>query len=187
MPKQFYTVREFAAIAGLHPQSVYSMIYGTSDMTVAEMVSSFSTFANKGVNTRPLFVTRIEDKNGNVLGEFIPDRQEAISEETAFKILNLMEGVYRFGTAIRLRLTYEIEANIAGKTGTAQTPIVGGYDPSLTIASFVGFAPADDPQFVALVKLDKPTTSPWGAVTAAPTFSNVARILIAQLAIPPQP
>jgi cell division protein FtsI/penicillin-binding protein 2 len=76
---------------------------------------------------------------------------------------------------------------IAGKTGTAQTPIVGGYDPSLTIASFVGFAPADDPQFVALVKLDKPTTSPWGAVTAAPTFANVARILIAQLAIAPQP
>jgi cell division protein FtsI/penicillin-binding protein 2 len=63
---------------------------------------------------------------------------------------------------------------------------VGGYDPSLTIASFVGFAPADDPQFVALVKLDKPTVSPWGATTAAPTFANVARILIAQLAIPPE-
>ena len=64
-----------------------------------------------------------------------------------------------------------------------------GFDLRLdfhTIASFVGFAPADDPQFVALVKLDKPTASPWGAVTAAPTFANVARIMIAQLAIPPQ-
>jgi cell division protein FtsI/penicillin-binding protein 2 len=75
---------------------------------------------------------------------------------------------------------------IAGKTGTAQTPIVGGYHPSLTIASFVGFAPADDPRFVVLVKLDKPTVSPWGTQTAAPTFANVARILIAQLGIPPE-
>jgi cell division protein FtsI/penicillin-binding protein 2 len=74
---------------------------------------------------------------------------------------------------------------IAGKTGTAQTPVVGGYDPNLTIASFVGFAPADDPQFVVLVKLDKPTASPWGTATAAPTFANVARILFTQLEIPP--
>jgi cell division protein FtsI/penicillin-binding protein 2 len=74
---------------------------------------------------------------------------------------------------------------IAGKTGTAQTPIVGGYDPSLTIASFIGFAPADDPRFVVLVKLDKPTVSQWGAAVAAPTFANVARMLFTQLEIPP--
>ncbi len=74
---------------------------------------------------------------------------------------------------------------IAGKTGTAQTPVVGGYDPNLTIASFIGFAPVEDPKFVVLVKLDKPTTSPWGTSTAAPTFANVARILFTQLEIPP--
>jgi cell division protein FtsI/penicillin-binding protein 2 len=55
----------------------------------------------------------------------------------------------------------------------------------LTIASFVGFAPVDDPQFVVLVKLDKPTSTPWGATTAAPTFANVARILFTHLSIPP--
>jgi cell division protein FtsI/penicillin-binding protein 2 len=74
---------------------------------------------------------------------------------------------------------------IAGKTGTAQVPTPYGYHPSDTIASFVGFAPAEDPQFIVLVKLDKPSASPWGSRTAAPTFAAIADRLFAYMQIPP--
>jgi cell division protein FtsI/penicillin-binding protein 2 len=107
---------------------------------------------------------------------------QVISEETAQTLTEMMVDAVERGAPLARVDGYRI----AGKTGTAQTPIVGGYHPSLTIASFVGFAPADDPRFVALVKLDKPTVSPWGAQTAAPTFANVARILLSQLGVPPE-
>ena len=87
---------------------VPSMIYGTSDMTVAEMVSSYATFANKGVHTKPVYITRIEDKNGNVLAEIQPERMESINEKTAYLMLNLMEGVTNFGTAVPLALQISI-------------------------------------------------------------------------------
>jgi cell division protein FtsI/penicillin-binding protein 2 len=74
---------------------------------------------------------------------------------------------------------------IAGKTGTAQLPTPFGYDEQETIASFIGFAPVDDPQMIVLVRLDKPTSSPWGTQTAAPTFARLARQLFMLLEIPP--
>jgi cell division protein FtsI/penicillin-binding protein 2 len=107
--------------------------------------------------------------------------RQVIGEDTARLITEMMVEAVERGAPLARVDGYKI----AGKTGTAETPVVGGYDPSLTIASFIGFAPADDPQFVALVKLDKPTTSPWGAATAAPTFANIAKILITHLAILP--
>ncbi|MBN1159157.1 MAG: transglycosylase domain-containing protein [Bacteroidales bacterium] len=120
---------------------VPAMIYGTSDVSVAEMVSSFATFANKGVHTEPLFITRIEDKNGNVLTEFMPDRMESISEETAYLMLNLLEGVTNSGTAIRLRYRYNFTAPIAAKTGTTQNHSDGwfiGVTPKLAGGTWVG-------------------------------------------------
>jgi cell division protein FtsI/penicillin-binding protein 2 len=74
---------------------------------------------------------------------------------------------------------------IAGKTGTAQIPIPGGYDFSQTIASFIGWGPVDDPQFIVLVKLDRPTSSIWGSETAAPTFAALVKRLVVLLEIPP--
>ncbi len=74
---------------------------------------------------------------------------------------------------------------IAGKTGTAQIPLIGGYDPEGTIASFVGYAPADDPQFIILVKLDRPQESPWGSQVAAPVFRRMAKKIFVYLDIPP--
>jgi cell division protein FtsI/penicillin-binding protein 2 len=74
---------------------------------------------------------------------------------------------------------------VAGKTGTAQIPTPYGYHPSDTIGSFVGYVPADDPQFIVLVKLDKPTASPWGSQTAAPTFRAIAERLLVYMQIPP--
>jgi penicillin-binding protein 1A len=121
---------------------VPSMIYGTSDMTVAEMVSSYATFANKGVHTKPVYITRIEDKNGNVLAEIQPERFESINEQTAFLMLNLMEGVSGpGGTAYRLRFTYNFTAQIAAKTGTTQHHSDGwmiGITPKLVAGGWVG-------------------------------------------------
>jgi len=120
---------------------VPSMIYGTSDMTVAEMVSSFATFANKGMHTKPVYITRIEDKNGNVLAEIQPERTEAINEKTAYLMLNLLEGVTNFGTASRLRFIYHFTAQIAAKTGTTQNHSDGwmiGITPKLVAGGWVG-------------------------------------------------
>jgi len=75
--------------------------------------------------------------------------------------------------------------SVAGKTGTAQIPVPGGYHPSLTVASFAGFLPADDPALVILVVIDKPQTSPWGGQVAAPVFARIAQQLVAHFDIPP--
>ena len=74
---------------------------------------------------------------------------------------------------------------IGGKTGTAQIPIRGHYDPTKTNASFVGFAPADNPKFVVLVVLKEPQTSPWGSETAAPLFFEITKELILYYNIAP--
>jgi len=120
---------------------VPAMIYGTSDMTVSEMVSSYATFANKGVHTQPVMIMRIEDKNGNVLSEIHPERMESINEKTAYLMLNLMEGVTDFGTSVRLRYKYNLTAQIASKTGTTQNHSDGwfiGIAPKLVAGGWVG-------------------------------------------------
>jgi penicillin-binding protein 1A len=120
---------------------VPSMIYGTSDMTVSEMVSSYATFANKGVHTRPVMITHIEDKSGNVLAEIRPERMESINEKTAYLMLNLMQGVTDFGTAHRLQFRYGLTAQIASKTGTTQHHSDGwmiGITPKLVAGGWVG-------------------------------------------------
>ncbi|UCH14300.1 MAG: transglycosylase domain-containing protein [Bacteroidales bacterium] len=117
------------------------MIFGTSDMSVEEMVGAYATFANKGIHTTPLYVTRIEDKNGNLLASFQPERIESISEKTAFLMLNLMEGAINFGTAARLRYRYNFTAQISGKTGTTQNHSDGwfmGITPKLITGVWVG-------------------------------------------------
>ncbi|MBE9509207.1 MAG: penicillin-binding protein 2, partial [Chloroflexi bacterium] len=75
---------------------------------------------------------------------------------------------------------------VAGKTGTAQIPVPGGYDKEGTIASFVGFGPVPNPQVIILVKLDRPKTSTWAADTAAPAFQRLAERLFVVLGIPPE-
>lgn len=120
---------------------VPSIALGTADISVYEMVGAMSTFANKGVWTEPIFVTRIEDKNGNILQEFIPRRQEAMSEEAAYLTLKLMQGVADYGTGVRLRYRYKLNYPIAGKTGTTQNNSDGwfmGITPDLVAGVWVG-------------------------------------------------
>ncbi len=123
---------------------VVSMFLGTSDITLYEMVGAFSTYASKGVFTRPYFVARIEDKHGNVVAKFRPEKHEAIDENTAYLMLNLMQGVIDEGTGIRLRWHEEygqFTMPIAGKTGTTQNHSDGwfiGVTPELTAGVWTG-------------------------------------------------
>ncbi len=124
-----------------HIDPVYSLFLGTSEITLYEMTAAFNTFVNKGIYISPVFVTRIEDKNGNVLATFNPRKIEAISEETAYLMINLLEGVVNSGTAIRLRSQYEFRNEIAGKTGTTQKHSDGWYigvTPELVTGIWVG-------------------------------------------------
>ncbi len=120
---------------------VHAIALGTPDITLYEMVGGMSTFANKGVHITPYFITHIEDKNGNVLENFLPEANEAISEETAYLMVSLMKGVVETGTGIRLRTKYKMNYPIAGKTGTTQNQSDGwfmGLTPDLVTGVWVG-------------------------------------------------
>ena len=121
--------------------AVPSICLGTADLSVYEIVGANATFANKGVWNEPIYITRIEDKNGNIIEEFIPRTQEAMSEEAAYLTLNLMQGVVEHGTGVRLRYRYKLNTPIAGKTGTTQNNSDGwfiGLTPDLVAGVWVG-------------------------------------------------
>lgn len=120
--------------------AVPSICLGTPDVSLLEMVGAYATFANKGVWTEPIYITRIEDKNGVVLQEFVPKNKEALSEETSYLMLNLMQGVTT-GTGARLRFRYNLTQPIAGKTGTTQNNSDGwfmGITPDLVTGVWTG-------------------------------------------------
>lgn len=124
-----------------HIDEVPALCVGPADLSLFEMVAAYNTFPSKGVYVSPLFVTRIEDRQGNVLGEFTSRKKEAISEQTAYLMANLMEGVVQGGTAVRLRYRYNLMGEIAGKTGTTNDNADGwfiGYTPTLTAGVWTG-------------------------------------------------
>ena len=120
---------------------VPSICLGTADISVFEMIAANSTFVNKGTYIQPTFITRIEDKNGKVLEEFIPKTDEVFSEEKAYTMIQLMRGVVDGGTGYRLRFRYKLMNEIAGKTGTTQQNADGwfmGLTPDLAAGVWVG-------------------------------------------------
>jgi penicillin-binding protein 1A len=121
--------------------AVPSIFLGTSDISLSEMTSAFSTFSNKGVHSEPVFVTRIEDKNGNILAKFTSNKNEAISAQTAYLMTNLLRSVVLSGTGGRVRRIYELYNEIGGKTGTTQNHSDGwfmGVTPNLVSGVWVG-------------------------------------------------
>lgn len=123
----------------IHPS--LSLCLGPCDISVLEMVSAYTAFCKNGVRRSPLFVTRIEDSEGNVLAEFGPRVNEVISEEAAMKMIILMRGVVDGGTGSRMRNRYNIKSPMAGKTGTTNDNSDGwfvGYTPSLAFGCWVG-------------------------------------------------
>jgi len=121
--------------------AVPSIFLGTSEISVSEMVSAYSTFSNKGVHIRPLFVTRIEDSKGNLVSKFSPKKTEAMPEQTAYLMTSLLKGVVEKGTGRRLGSRYNLKNPIGGKTGTTQNHSDGwfmGITPRLVSGVWVG-------------------------------------------------
>ena len=145
------------------------------------MLTAVSAIANRGELVEPHVVDQ-------VIGETtiaIPPKtiRRVISENTAQIITDMMVNAVDSGEAQWTKIK---NYKIAGKTGTAQIPVAGHYDEEKTIASFIGFAPADNPKFAMLVKLREPQSSPWAAETAAPLWMSIARFLLFYYNIPPQ-
>lgn len=143
-PRSPYAVKEISDKLGIDTRKFMpypSICLGTMDISVYEMVGAYSAFANEGEWIEPIFITRIEDKNGNLLEEFIPKQQEAMRPQTAYIMLKMLEKVVESGTGARLRGRYGITAPIAGKTGTTQNNSDGWFVaimPNLVTGCWVG-------------------------------------------------
>lgn len=148
--------------------------------TPLQLTTAVAAIANDGVLMRPRVVDRIVDGETVVRQTHPTAIRRVVSEKTAQETTELMVSVVEGEVVQAIVPGY----TVAGKTGTAQIPVSGGYDPEDTIASFVGFAPADDPQFVMLVKLDRPNQH-RGSWTAAPLFQEIAVELLQLLEVPP--
>jgi cell division protein FtsI/penicillin-binding protein 2 len=128
------------------------------------MVSAVNTIANGGYYVKPTIVEKEVGKGKQVLSS------DAVSEMTQIMIQAVDKGEAKWAKTQGLV--------IAGKTGTAQIPIEGHYDADKTIASFIGFFPANNPKYTMLVTLREPKTSPWGSETAAPLWFAIAKQLM---------
>lgn len=149
-------------------------------VTPLHMISAVSAIANDGYLMQPYLVQEIRSKNRVLLHEPTV-LSRPISEETAHQVSAMAVNAVRtevYGAQVE-------GYTIAGKTGTAEIPEGGIYHPTDTIGSFVGWFPADNPEVIVLVKLDRTKSSPWGSVTAAPTFANLAADLVNLLNVPP--
>ena len=124
-------VVDFARRVGItsHLDAVPSLCLGVSDVSLYEITGAYSTFVNGGIHTEPFYITRIEDKNGNVIENFVPKTRQAISEQTAFKMIYmLMGGVQEEGgTSIGLPYSLKVDNEIGGKTGTTNNASDGWY------------------------------------------------------------
>ena len=117
-----------------------SIAIGSSEISLIEMMQAYSMFPGRGFNVKPMYITRIEDKNGNTLQTVVPQRKEVISDVTAYSVINMMEGVMQFGTGRRI-WNYGVEGEIAGKTGTTNDNSDAwfmGYTPQLLCGAWTG-------------------------------------------------
>ena len=151
-------------------------------VTPIELITAFSAIANEGRRMEPHVVAAVQTPEGESIA--IPPRElsKPISEKSAKIMTEMMVNAVDKGEA---KWAKPKGYRIAGKTVTAQIAVGGKYDADKTIASFVGFAPADDPKFLILVIFDRPKTSIYGSETAAPTFFRVARNILNYYGIPP--
>ena len=132
-------MRSFGIEGQLDP--VVSLCLGPCEVSVKEMVDAYTTFPNKGIRVEPLYVTRIEDNNGNILATFTPKTYEIISETTSYKMIYMLRNVMDHGTGVRARFRYGLRAPMGGKTGTSQNHSDGwfvGFTPSLVSGVWVG-------------------------------------------------
>lgn len=177
-PGQFVTLLNDFGIRNpeIHPSM--ALCLGPCDVSVAEMVSGYTAFANHGIRTAPLYVTRIEDNEGNVLESFMPRMNEVISEESAHKMVTLLRGVVDGGTAGRLRFRYNLRAEIGGKTGTTNRNSDAwfiGITPKLVSGCWVGGENRD-------IHFDSMSMG-QGATMALPVWANYMKKVYADTSL----
>ncbi len=155
-------------------EEVPSIALGVSDISLYEMLGAYSMFPNRGINTQPVFITKIEDKNGNLLQNFTPIQKEVISDQTAYKMVLMMKAVTEYkGTAQRLRSRYGLTGDIAGKTGTTNNQADAwfiGYTPQILAGAWVGC----DDRFLRFSS----TSQGQGAAAALPIWAYFYKKLL---------
>ncbi len=170
------------------PESWTEIDYATSSfgqgiaVSPLQVVRAVGALANGGMLMEPHLVKEFHDSSGKVVKQKSKSVKQVISKDSAKEIKEMMIAAVKYGEA---KWAAPKGYRIAGKTGTAQVPVSGHYDPDKTIASFVGFAPADDPKFVMLVIINQPKSSIWGSETAAPLFFQIAKDIFSYMGIPP--
>ncbi|PYQ52590.1 MAG: penicillin-binding protein [Acidobacteria bacterium] len=152
-------------------------------VTPLQVVAAFSTVANGGVRVAPRIVDRVVDSKGDVVYRPQPAPPvRVISEKTAAVLNEILKAVVARGTGENAALEEHI---VAGKTGTAQKAIRGGYSADRFVASFGGYVPADRPRLAILVVIDEPKGAEYGGTVAAPVFKQIAEPVLRYLAVPP--
>lgn len=171
--------------AGWTPSDLATNSFGQGITTTPlQLVSAIAGLANHGQRMRPYVVkARVDPQTGEVAATTAPVvLQQVVKPSTTRTMLQIMETVANQGETNYARVP---GYRVGGKTGTASIPTSTGYDPELTIASYVGIAPIDVPRFAILVKIDRPKGVPWGSVVAAPAFRNIAEALMVYYRIQP--
>ena len=150
-------------------------------VTPLQMVRAVGALANGGWLMEPQVVRSLTDEKGKKIEKKPKKVRQVVGESTAKILTEMMVFAVDNGEA---KWAKPKGYRIAGKTGTAQIPVSGHYDDKKTIASFIGFAPADNPRFVMLVTLREPSSSQWGSETAAPLYFSIAKDLFLYYGIP---
>ncbi len=139
-PENVIDLAKNLGIEGRLP-AVYSLALGVADVSLYEMLGAFSTFVNKGTYIKPYFISRIEDKNGNVIQQFVPEEREVLNEETAYLMLHMLKGTVELGTGRALDYSLKVDNEIGAKTGTTQNASDGwfiGLTKDLVSGAWVG-------------------------------------------------
>ena len=167
------------------PINIATMSMGQSiAVTPMQLVTAVAAVANDGQRLRPQIVREVRGNNGEIIRGFTPDIiNQVVDTATAQEVKKVLESVVENGTG---KNAYIEGFRIAGKTGTAQKVGEGGYMPGKYVASFVGFAPADNPQIVMVVIIDEPVGMYYGGQIAAPVFTGIMKDVLQYLKIAPQ-
>lgn len=150
-------------------------------VTPIQLITAINSVANGGILLKPMTVSKILTERGETIALNPEEVRHVISKKAADQVTRMMVNAVENGES---KFTKIENYNVAGKTGTAQIPVEGHYDPTNTNASFVGFFPAEDPKVTMLVVINKPKSSIYGSETAAPLFFTIARSIIQRYNIP---
>jgi cell division protein FtsI (penicillin-binding protein 3) len=160
------------------------MGYGVG-VTALQAVSAFGAIANGGESVKPFIVSQVTAQDGSILEQHNCERHRVVTQDTATTLKSMLEGVIMYGTGKRAKLG---GYSAAGKTGTAHKidPRTNRYSPNRYVASFVGFAPVENPQIACIVSIDEPKGNYYGGDVSAPVFARVASEALPMLGVDPK-